>query len=90
MNLRFVNCLLGLAVCFFSTLIFSGPTTAGAIETQCRAAVRAEIKGPNCRVSDVSNSTGTYSACGITDNGQVALYLDKVSQCVAHGGPAKR
>jgi hypothetical protein len=91
MNLHLVNNLVGLAVCFVATLAFSGPMVAGAIETQCRAAVRAEMKGPNCKVSDVSGgSTGTYSPCGITSNGEVAVYLDKISQCVARGGPAKR
>jgi hypothetical protein len=89
MNLRFVNCLLGLGVCFFATLIYSGPLAAGGIETQCRSAVRAEMKGPNCKMSDVSY-IGNWHPCGITDNAQITVYNDKVAQCVAHGGPGKR
>jgi hypothetical protein len=89
MKSTFVNCFLLLAVFCSATLFLSGPMAAGAIETKCRADVRAEMKGPNCRTSDVfAGSVGTFHPC-VVRNSELTACQDKVAQCVARGGPGR-
>ena len=60
-------CSLGPAVFVLSFVILNGPSVAGpldvevltshsSIESKCRGAVRAELRGPNCRQSGVGIS----------------------------------
>jgi hypothetical protein len=90
-------CSLGPAVFVLAFVILNGPSVAGpldvevltsqsSIESKCRAAVRAELKGPNCRqVVWVYHGPdpcyfGTF---------EQPYYIDKVIQCVARGGPGR-
>jgi hypothetical protein len=90
MKSKFVNCFLGLAVFCSATLFFSGPMAAAAsIEDQCRAAARAEMKGPNCRSSNSpARDPTTFHPCNIS-NSETPFYTDKVVKCVARGGPGR-
>jgi hypothetical protein len=66
------------------------PSAAESIENQCRAAVRAELKGPNCRMANPRSNSLQLDPCGIPTTGsQMTLYTDKVIQCVARGGPGR-
>ena len=59
-----------------------------SIENQCRAAVRAEMEGPDCRLSNVRDNNPMVDPCGIpTASNQMMLYTEKVVQCVKRGGP---
>jgi hypothetical protein len=90
MKSLFWKWLLGPIFYLSATLALHGPSAAGSIETACRAAVRAEMKGPNCRMSEISEiSTGTFHPCAVL-GGQLAAFNDKIAQCVARGGPGKR
>jgi hypothetical protein len=65
-------------------------TTALAAESmgyQCRAAVRAEMKGPDCRMAMPPNST---SHCNIPSNADVATMDNKVVECAKRGGPGRQ
>ena len=63
---------------------------AGSVEDQCRAAVRAEMKGPNCRVVNPSSKTLSGDPCGIATAGtETMTYTNKVIACVKRGGPGK-
>jgi hypothetical protein len=42
----------GPALCLLAILALNGPLAAESIENQCRAAVRAELKEPNCRMAN--------------------------------------
>jgi hypothetical protein len=53
----------------------------------CRAAVRAEMKGPDCRMAIPPNST---SHCNIPSNAEVVLMDNKVNECVRRGGPGRQ
>jgi hypothetical protein len=54
---------------------------------QCRAAVRAELKGPDCRMPIPPNAT---SHCNIPSNADVEVMDNKVAECVKRGGPGPR
>jgi hypothetical protein len=54
---------------------------------QCRAAVRAEMKGPDCRMAIPPNPT---SHCNIPSNGEIELMDNKVNECVRRGGPGRQ
>jgi hypothetical protein len=54
---------------------------------QCRAAVRAELKGPNCRMAIPPNPT---SPCNIPSNAEVEIMDNKVFECVSRGGPGRQ
>jgi hypothetical protein len=82
--------ILGPVVFFFAILALSGPMAAESIENQCRAAVRAELKGPNCRMANPRSNSLQIDPCGIPTTGsQMTLYTDKVVQCVARDGPGR-
>ena len=51
---------------------------------QCRAAVRAEMKGPDCRMAIPPNPT---SHCNIPTQTEVHFYDNKTLECVKRGGP---
>jgi hypothetical protein len=89
MKSLFLKWLLGPIFCMSATLALHGPLAAGSIEANCRSAVRAEMRGPNCKMSDISFQ-GNWHPCQISDNNQLTVYNDKVAQCVARGGPTKR
>jgi hypothetical protein len=56
-----------------------GPGAAESIENQCRAAVRAELKGPNCRMANPRDNSLQVDPCGIPTTGsQMTLYTEKV------------
>jgi hypothetical protein len=54
---------------------------------QCRAAVRAEMKGPDCRMAIPPNPT---SHCNIPSNGEVEIMDNKVNECMKRGGPGRQ
>jgi hypothetical protein len=66
---------------------FPGRLVAETAEKQCRAAVRAEMMGANCRTPDPKSSA---DPCFIPGESKLALYNERVVQCVARGGPGKR
>jgi hypothetical protein len=76
----------GSAGFFFATLIFAGPAAAQSVESQCRAAVRAELLGPSCRVVNPASSS---DPCYVRNTNLSAAYDNKVVQCVARGGPGR-
>jgi hypothetical protein len=51
--MRFV---LGSAICTIAFSYSNRTALAESLEVQCRAAVRAELKGPNCRMWIVPNT----------------------------------
>lgn len=60
---------------------------AESLEVQCRAAARAELKGPDCRMVMPPNPT---SPCNIPTDTQVHLYDNKTLECVKRGGPGRQ
>jgi hypothetical protein len=64
-----------------------GNLQAGSMEYQCRAAVRAQLKGPDCRMAIPPNAT---SHCNIPSNGEIELMDNKVNECVRRGGPGRQ
>jgi hypothetical protein len=74
---------LGLAICFFAVSVLNEPLAAESIENQCRASVRAEMAGANCRIAEPNRSTS--DPCRIPEGPKYNLYIDKVMQCVARG-----
>jgi hypothetical protein len=64
-----------------------GNLPAASMEYQCRAAVRAELKGPDCRMAIPPNAT---SHCNIPSNGEIELMDNKVNECVRRGGPGRQ
>ena len=58
-----------------------------SIENKCRAAVRGELKGPNCaKIWWINDQVSPSHPCRINRMEQTS-YSDKVVQCVARGGP---
>jgi hypothetical protein len=64
-----------------------GSLRAESVEYQCRAAVRAQLKGPDCRMPIPPNPT---SHCNIPTNGEIELMDNKVNECVRRGGPGRQ
>jgi hypothetical protein len=89
MKSKFFKKALGLTVCLIAVSTLTGPSVAESIENQCRAAARAEIKGPNCRIANPRSNSLSVDPCGIPTGGgaQGTMYMNKVAECVAHGGP---
>jgi hypothetical protein len=93
-------CSLGPAVFVLAFVILNGPSVAGpldvevlnshsSIESQCRGAVRAELKGdPNCRQVVWVYHPYDNPSCYVSRD-QQSYYMDKVIQCVARGGPGR-
>src|SRR5258708_14148326 len=82
--------ILGSAICMaFAALNGSALAEAQAesLGYQCRAAVRAEMKGPDCRMAMPPNST---SHCNIPSNADVATMDNKVVECAKRAGPGRQ
>jgi hypothetical protein len=76
----------GSAICMaFATL--NGAARAESLGYQCRAAVRAEMKGPDCRMALPPNPT---SHCNIPTNAEVEVMDNKINECVKRGGLGRR
>ncbi len=60
---------------------------AMSLEYQCRAAVRAEMKGPDCRVPLPPNAN---SPCNIPNASDIELMDNKIHQCMRRGGPGRQ
>ena len=60
---------------------------AESLEYQCRAAVRAELKGPDCRMALPPSPT---SHCNIPSNADVEVMDNKINECVRRGGPGRQ
>ncbi|HEY2248284.1 MAG TPA: hypothetical protein VGH70_12630 [Bradyrhizobium sp.] len=77
---------LGPAVFSLATFAFGGPVAAESVEQQCRAAVRAELMGPQCRIAnpDYDDRCYYHYPAGMTN------YVNKVIECINRGGPGHR
>jgi hypothetical protein len=60
---------------------------ADSMGYQCRAAVRAELKGPDCRMAIPPNPT---SHCNIPTNAEIEVMDNKINECVKRGGPGRQ
>jgi hypothetical protein len=60
---------------------------AESLGYQCRAAVRAAMKGPDCRMAIPPNAT---SHCNIPSNADVEIMDNRVAECVRRGGPGRQ
>ena len=81
------------AACLIAMLAGHARAAAESIENQCRMAVRAEMMGPDCRLTNPRTSSGGYTAgdpCYILGDTKTAYYIDKVIECVKRGGPGRR
>ncbi len=82
---------LGWVVVLIATAAFHVSAFAESIESQCRSAVRAEMLGPSCRMPNpTSISYEPGNPCYLLGDTKLALYTDKVIQCIAHRSPPKR
>jgi hypothetical protein len=61
-----------------------GQARAESLGDQCRAAVRAELKGPDCRMSMPT------SACNMPGQTDVPFFDGRVVECVKRGGPGRQ
>jgi hypothetical protein len=76
----------GSAICMtFAAL--NGAALAESLGYQCRAAVRAEMKGPDCRMALPPSPT---SHCNIPSNAEVEVMDNKINECVKRGGPGRQ
>jgi hypothetical protein len=64
----------------------NGAARAESLEVQCRAAARAELKGPDCRMWMPPDPT---SHCNIPTQTEVHIYDNKTLECVKRGGPGQ-
>ena len=64
-----------------------GNQQAESLGYQCRAAARAEMKGPDCRMAMPPNPT---SHCNIPSNADILTFDNKVVECVKRGGPGRQ
>ena len=60
---------------------------AESLGYQCRAAVRAELRGPDCRMA---LPPGPTSHCNVPSNGEVELMDNKINECMKRGGPGRQ
>ena len=82
--------ILGSAISITAFAALNGAALAEPAQSlgyQCRAAVRAEMKGPDCRMAMPPNST---SHCNIPSNADVATMDNKVVECAKRGGPGRQ
>jgi hypothetical protein len=73
-----------------NTAAMAGPKgnpQAESMEYQCRAAARAELKGPDCRMWMPDTPT---SHCNIPTQTEVHIYDNKTLECVRRGGPGRQ
>jgi hypothetical protein len=64
-----------------------GNQQAESMGYQCRAAVRAEMKGPDCRMAIPPDAT---SHCNIPTNAEIERMDNKINECVRRGGPGRQ
>jgi hypothetical protein len=83
--MRFV---LGSAICTIAFSDSNRTALAESLEVQCRAAVRAELKGPNCRMWIVPNTDA--GPCNMTTHNDIPFYDNRVVECVKRGGPGRQ
>jgi hypothetical protein len=76
-----------MAFAALNTTASAEPKGTESLGYQCRAAVRAELKGPDCRMAIPPNST---SHCNIPNNADIELMDNKVNECVRRGGPGRQ
>ena len=84
---RFVT---GSAICMALAALngdFLAEARAESLGYQCRAAVRAEMKGPDCRMALPPSPT---SHCNVPSNAEVEVMDNKINECVKRGGPGRR
>ena len=76
--------ILGSAICMAFAALNSAAPAAESMGDQCRAAVRAELKGPDCKMSMPT------SACNMPGQTDVPFFDGKVVECVKRGGPGRQ
>jgi hypothetical protein len=79
-----------MAFAAFNTTALAEPKAnlqAESLGYQCRAAVRAEMKGPDCRMPIPPDAT---SHCNIPTNAQIEIMDNKIVECVKRGGPGRQ
>jgi len=77
----------GSAICLaFSTFNGAalGQSRAESLGDQCRAAVRAELRGPDCRMSMPTPT------CNMSGQFDVPFFDQRVVECVKRGGPGRQ
>jgi hypothetical protein len=85
--------ILGLAICIMTsaavntTALAEPKAKAESLGYQCRAAVRAELREPDCRMA---LPPGPNSHCNVPSNGEVELMDNKINECVRRGGPGRQ
>lgn len=79
--------ILGSAIWIMAFVALNTTAQADSMGYQCRAAVRAEMKGPDCRMAIPPNAT---SHCNIPNNADIELMDNKVNECVRRGGPGRQ
>jgi hypothetical protein len=57
---------------------------AESLGDQCRAAVRAELRGPDCRMSMPT------ATCNMSGQFDVPFFDQRVVECVNRGGPGRQ
>lgn len=79
--------IIGSAICimaFASTTTALAEARAESLGDQCRAAVRAELKGADCRMSTPN------AACAMPGQSDVPFFDGRVAECVKRGGPGRQ
>jgi hypothetical protein len=79
-----------MAFAAFNTTAVAEPKAnlqAESLGYQCRAAIRAEMKGPDCRMPIPPDAT---SHCNIPTNAQIEIMDNKIVECVKRGGPGRQ
>jgi hypothetical protein len=71
---------------FIAFAALNGAAAAGAesLGDQCRAATRAELKGPDCRMATPT------AACAMPGQSDVPFFDGRVAECVKRGGPGRQ
>ena len=64
---------------FIASAMLNGPPAAAeSVTDQCRAAVRAELKGPGCRVANTNSRVPRWDPCGFISDADQIAFVDKV------------
>jgi hypothetical protein len=80
--------ILAAAICTIAFSASNRTARAESLEVQCRAAVRAELKGADCRIG-ITRNTGS-ERCNMSTHGDISAYDNKVIECVRRGGPGRK
>jgi hypothetical protein len=75
---------LGPVISLMAIAALNTAALAESLEDQCRAATRAELKGPDCRMSMPT------SACNMSGQSDVPRFDNRVVECVKRGGPGRQ